>query len=228
MLILNSPSNPTGFAYTKEELAGIAKVCVKKNIIVLSDEIYDGIVFDGFKCTSIASFDGMKERTIIINGVSKRYAMTGWRMGFAAGPSDIITKMSDIQGQAVTNVTSITQKACIAAYDGTQEPVNKMVEAFCGRRNFMVEELNRMGLKCLKPQGAFYAFPSVASLFGRTLGGKRVATSNDVAEFLLVNAHVAVVPGEAFGLNGYIRLSYATSMENIKEGLKRIEKAITV
>lgn len=226
IFVLNSPSNPTGVAYTEAELKEIAKFCVKHNLLVISDEIYDGIVFDGFICNSIARFEGMKERTVIINGVSKRYAMTGWRMGFAAGPAALITKMTDIQGQAVTNVTSITQKACIAAYDGTQEPVEKMVEAFLERRNFMIDRLNKIGLKCLKPSGAFYAFPSVKNLIGKMLGGKKMNSSADIAEYLLANAHVATVPGEAFGIDGFIRLSYATSLDNIKEGLDRIERAL--
>jgi len=227
VLILNSPSNPTGSAYTKEELKEIANICIKHDTVVISDEIYDGIVFDGFKCTSIATFDGMKERTVIINGVSKRFAMTGWRMGFAAGPAPLISKMSDIQGQAVTSVTSITQKACVAAYDGPAEPIQKMVGAFCERRNHMVERLNKMGLKCTLPEGAFYAFPNVTSLYGKKIGDFKIKTSADVSEAFLVNAHVATVPGEAFGLSGHIRLSFATSMENIKKGLARIEKAIS-
>lgn len=225
LLILNTPSNPTGFAYTKDELNDIAALCKKHGIMVISDEIYDGIVFDGFRPLSIAGFEGMKGLTVVINGVSKRFAMTGWRMGFAAGPKELITKMTDIQGQAVTNVTSITQKAAIAAYDGTQEPVKKMVSAFCERRNYMVDRLNKMGLKCLRPQGAFYAFPNISAI--KNLTGKGLSNSNDVSEYLLENAHVATVPGEAFGLEGFVRLSYATSMKNIEEGMNRIEKAIS-
>lgn len=226
LLILNSPSNPTGFAYTETELKEIASFCVKHNIIVLSDEIYDAIVFDGFKCRSIACIEGMKERTVMINGVSKKFAMTGWRMGFAAAPAELIGKMTDIQGQAITNVTSITQKACVAAYDGPKEPVERMVRAFRERRDYMIERLNRIGLRCGRPNGAFYAFPNVSDHFGRTLNGKKFEYSADISEYLLTNAHVATVPGDSFGLDGYIRLSYATSMENIEEGLNRIEKAL--
>ncbi len=226
VLILNTPSNPTGAAYTKEELGEIAHVCVRRDILVISDEIYDSIVFDGFKCTSLARFDGMRGRTIIINGVSKRFAMTGWRVGFAAAPAELVAKMAIIQGQALSNVTSISQKAAVAAYDGGTADVEKMVAAFCERRNFIVKRLNELGLKCRTPEGAFYAFPNVESLFGKTLGGKKMSSSASVSEYLLESAHVATVPGSAFGLEGFIRLSFATSMENIKEGLNRIEKAI--
>ncbi len=226
LLILNSPSNPTGAAYTKEDLGEIAKVCVRHNIMVISDEIYDSVVFNNFKCTSIAKFEGMRDRTIVVNGVSKKFAMTGWRVGFAAAPAELVAKMAIIQGQAVTNATSISQKAAVAAYDGGNADVETMVAAFCERRNFIVKRLNEIGLKCRTPEGAFYAFPNVEILFGKTLDGKKIASSADVSEFLLGNAHVATVPGSAFGLEGFIRLSFATSMENIKEGLDRIEKAI--
>lgn len=223
ILILNSPSNPTGMIYTDDELREIAKFCVKHDLLVISDEIYDHIVFDGRICKSIACFDGMKGRTLVINGVSKRYAMTGWRMGFAAGPAELIAKMAIIQGQAITNVTSITQKACIAAYDGPQEPVAKMNTAFLERRNFMAAELNKIpGLKCTVPDGSFYVFPNVSALFGKTLGQRKIANAGDLSEYLLEAAHVATVPGTAFGCDGYIRISFATSMENIKEGLKRM------
>jgi aspartate aminotransferase len=217
LLILNSPSNPTGMAYSEAELKDIAAVCRDAGICVLSDEIYDGIVFDGFKCRSIATFDGMKDLTIVINGTSKKFAMTGWRMGFAAGPRQLITKMTDIQGQAVTNVSSITQKAAIAAYDGPQAPVEKMVAAFRERRDYMVGRLNEMGLACARPNGAFYAFPNVTPFS---------SNSQDFSEYLLDTAHVATVPGSSFGLEGYIRLSFATSMKAIEEGLNRIQKAI--
>lgn len=227
ILILNSPSNPTGFAYTESELSEIARVCVKHNLWVISDEIYDSIVFDGFKCKSIASFDQMRDRTILVNGVSKKYAMTGWRMGFAAANKELIAHMTNIQGQAITNVTSITQKACVAAYDGPKSETDKMVNSFCERRNHIVDQLNRIGLKTLKPEGAFYAFPNVSHLFGKTLGGKRINSSSDFSEFLLEKANVATVPGSAFGTEGYIRLSYATSMEKIKEAVTRIEKTIS-
>jgi aspartate aminotransferase len=226
ILVLNSPSNPTGFAYTEAELSEIARVCVKHNLWVISDEIYDGIVFDGFKCRSIAAFEGMKERTILVNGVSKKYAMTGWRMGFAAANKELIAHMTNIQGQAITNVTSITQKACIAAYDGPRIEIDKMVKAFCERRNYIVDQLNRIGMKTLKPEGAFYAFPNVSHFFGKKFGGMNINSSSDFSEFLLAKANVATVPGSAFGTEGFIRLSYATSMEKIKEAITRIEKSI--
>ncbi len=211
-------------AYTEKELREIADVCRRHDFWVISDEIYDGIVFDGFKCKSLATFDGMRNKTVIINGVSKRFAMTGWRMGFAAAPAPLIAKMAMIQGQALTNVTSITQKASIAAYDGPQDVVDEMVKAFCERRDVMIGGLNKIGLSCVSPDGAFYAFPNVTSLFGRTISGKKIESSSDVSELLLEHAHVATVPGSAFGLEGFIRLSFATSMKNINEGLARIGK----
>lgn len=213
ILVLNSPSNPTGMAYAEDETAAIAEFCLKHNLWIISDEIYDGIVFDGFRCKTMAAF--AKEKTVVVNGVSKKFAMTGWRMGFAAAPAMLIAKMTDIQGQMITSVTSITQKACVAAYDGPQDEIQKMVAAFCERRNVMIGGLNAIGLPCKKPHGTFYAFPSVKSL------GRKSA---DVAETLLTDAHVATVPGEAFGTEGFIRLSFATSMEKIKEGLGRIQK----
>jgi aspartate aminotransferase len=227
LVILNSPSNPTGEAYSAEELKALTGICAKHDLLVLSDEIYDGIVFDNFNCVSIASFDGMKERTIVINGVSKKYAMTGWRMGFAAAPKALISQMDTIQGQAATCVTSITQKAAVAAYNGSQEEVKRMVSEFQKRRDYMVLHLNNLdGISCNKPAGTFYAFPNVTKLLNKTFGGRKITSSAELAEYLLEKARVATVPGEAFGINGYIRLSYATSLENIKEGIERIKKAL--
>jgi len=224
ILILNSPSNPTGAAYTENEIKKLAAICIRHNLFVISDEIYDGIVFDGFRCKSIASVNGMKELAVIVNGVSKRYAMTGWRMGFAAAQGSFIAKMGEIQGQSTTCVTSFTQKATIAAYDSPQDKLNEMLHAFNERRNYMIDRLNKMGLKCERPQGAFYAFPDVSGILGKTLGGKKMEHASDISKYWLETAHVATVPGEAFGLDGYIRLSYATSLENITEGLNRIER----
>ncbi|MBI2974019.1 MAG: pyridoxal phosphate-dependent aminotransferase [Deltaproteobacteria bacterium] len=227
LVILNSPSNPTGEAYSAEELKALAGICVKYELWVLSDEIYDGIVFDDFNCRSIASFNGMKERTIVVNGVSKKYAMTGWRMGFASAPKALISQMDTIQGQAATCVTSITQKASVAAYNGPQEEAGRMTLEYQKRRDYMVEHLNHLdGITCNKPAGTFYVFPNVAKLLNRTFGGRKITSSAELAEYLLEKAHVATVPGEAFGINGYIRLSFATSLENIKEGIERIKKSL--
>lgn len=218
MFIMNSPSNPSGMAYDKNELEKIAQVCVKNNLWVLSDEIYDAIVFDGFKCVSIATLHGMKERTIVVNGVSKKFAMTGWRMGYSAAPRELTAHMDTIQGQSATCVTSITQKACVAAYNGDQSVVKNMTAKFEERRNYIVERLNNIkGIKCAKPNGSFYVFPDVSGVN---------KNDSELAKELLDKAHVAVVPGEAFGTKGHIRISFATSFENIKEGMDRIEKCV--
>lgn len=227
--ILNSPSNPTGAAYTREELEALAKIIVKKGIICVSDEIYEKIVYDGFQHVSIASFgEEIKNRTIVVNGASKAYAMTGWRMGFSAGPKEWISAMSKIQGQVTSNVCSITQKACVEAYRGPQDTVGKMVIEFKKRRNYIVDRLNHIpGITCLKPLGAFYVFPNISALLGKkTPTEKKITTSAELASYLLEDYKVAVVSGEGFGAEGYMRLSYATSMENIKKGLDRIEEAV--
>lgn len=227
--ILNSPSNPTGSAYTPAELKQLAKVITKHNILCISDEIYEHITYDKFEQISIASLSKkMKDLTIIVNGVSKAYSMTGWRMGFAAGPAEIIKAMSKVQGQSTSNITSITQKACVAAYNGPQKPVKDMVKQFKKRRDYIVKRFNQFeGISCYNPQGAFYVFPNITGLFGKTTPKRnKIKSSADFAKYLLDDYQVAVVPGDGFGLEGYMRLSYATSMENIKEGLNRIEKAI--
>lgn len=227
--ILNSPSNPTGAAYAKSDLEGLAKVLVKHGIICITDEIYEKIIYDGFEQISIASLsDEMKNLTIVVNGASKVYSMTGWRMGFAAGPKAVIAAMSKVQGQVTSNINSMTQKACIEAYNGSQDAVPKMVAAFKERREVIVNKLNNInGITCFNPQGAFYVFPNIQALFGKkTPQGKAIGCSSDFASYLLEEYKVAVVPGEGFGADGYMRLSYATSMENIKKGLDRIEEAV--
>ncbi len=227
LLILNSPSNPTGMIYSQDELKAIAEICIKNDIVVISDEIYNKIVYGDMSCPSIALVDGMKERTIVVNGASKAYAMTGWRVGYAAGPKEVISKMGIVQGQALTSITSITQKAAIAAHSGPQDVVGKMVSEFQKRRDYVINRLNSIkGISCLNPDGAFYAFPNVTGLIGKTFGNKKIESSNDLSEYLLEEAHVATVPGEAFGVDGFVRLSYATSMEELKEGLDRIEKTL--
>jgi aspartate aminotransferase len=226
--ILNSPSNPTGLAYDRKTLEEIAAVAVKHRIYVISDEIYEKLVYDGFTHTSIASLNPeIKELTIVVNGVSKSHAMTGWRIGFAAGPTDVIKAMANIQSQSTSNPASISQKAALEALRGPQDFLPVMNAEFDKRRKYMVERLNQMkGVSCTLPVGAFYAFPNVSKLYGRSAGGKTVKNSADLAAYLLETAKVALVSGDSFGADAYIRLSYATSMEIIKKGMDRIEEAV--
>jgi len=227
-LILNSPSNPTGSAYTKGELEWIAEIAISRNFFVISDEIYEKIVYDGFEFISIASLgEEIKKRTIIVHGVAKTYAMTGWRIGYAAGPEEIISAMSNIQSQSTSNPTSISQKASVEALIGPQEEVAKMVSAFSQRRNYIVDRLNKIpGVSCFNPAGAFYAFPNFSPYYGKSYQEKKISNSTNLADFFLDVARVAVVPGIEFGADPFERLSYATSMENIKEGVNRIEEAL--
>ena len=227
-LIINSPSNPTGSAYTKKELEKIAEIAISKNFFVISDEIYEKIVYDGFEFTSIASLsEEMKKRTIIVHGVAKTYAMTGWRIGYTAGSEEIISAMNNIQSQSTSNPTSIAQKASVEALIGPQNEVDKMVSAFAQRRNYIVDHLNKIpGVSCYKPVGSFYVFPNFSSYYGKSYQGKKIENSTHLADFFLDVAKVAVVPGVEFGADPFERLSYATSMENIKEGLDRIEEAL--
>ena len=226
--ILNSPCNPTGAAYEREELEGLAEVILQEGIFVISDEIYEKIVFDGFRFTSIASLSSdVKNRTVIVHGTSKTYAMTGWRIGFTAGPADLIKAMTNIQSQSTSNPTSIAQKAATRALTGPQEPVAVMVDVFHDRRNLIVDRLNAIkGVSCLKPQGAFYVFPDFAQFFGRSWDGKKLIGSLDLADYFLTTSHVAMVPGVSFGCEGHMRLSFATSTENIERGLDRIEEGL--
>ncbi len=227
-LILNSPSNPTGAAYSEEELKALAEVVLETGILVISDDIYEKILYNGKKFSNIASVDArLKDRVIVVNGVSKAYAMTGWRIGYAAGPREVIAAATDLQSQNTSNPTSIAQKASVAALNGDPAVVDAMVAEFQKRRDVITAGLNAVpGISCLLPEGAFYVFPNVAGLFGRTWRGKALESSTDVTEFLLEEANVAVVPGGAFGDDRFIRLSYATSMKNIEEGLRRIAKAV--
>lgn len=227
-LILNSPSNPTGTAYTKEKLERIAEIALSHNFFVISDEIYEKIIYDGFKFISIASLgEEIKKKTIIVHGVAKTYAMTGWRIGYTAGPEEIISAMNNIQSQSTSNPTSIAQKASIEALAGSQEEVAKMVAAFEERRNYIVDRLNKMPcVSCFKPIGAFYVFPNFSSYYGKSYEGKKISNSTELADYFLGVARVAVVPGVEFGADPFERLSYATSMEDIKEGLNRIEESL--
>ncbi|MGE5855655.1 MAG: pyridoxal phosphate-dependent aminotransferase [Syntrophaceae bacterium] len=227
-IILNSPSNPTGLAYDRKTLEEVAAVALKHRVYVISDEIYEKLVYDGFEHVSIASLGKeIKDLTIVVNGVSKSHSMTGWRIGFAAGPKDVITAMANIQSQSTSNPTSISQKAAVEALRGPQEFIATMNAEFDKPRKYMVERLNRMpGVSCLMPVGAFYAFPNVSKLYGKVANGKVIKNSSDLAGHLLEEGKVALVSGDAFGADAHIRLSYATSPENITKGLDRIEAVI--
>jgi len=227
-LVLNSPSNPTGSAYTKKELEKIAEVAISHKFFVISDEIYEKIVYDGFEFRSIASLgEEIKGRTIIVHGVAKTYAMTGWRIGYTGGPEEIISAMSNIQSQSTSNPTSISQKASVEALIGPQEEVKKMVSAFTERRNYIVDRLNEIsGVSCFKPTGAFYVFPNFSEYFGKSYQGKKISNSTELADYFLDVAKVAVVPGVEFGADPFERLSYATSMKDIREGIDRIAEAL--
>ena len=227
-VIINSPSNPTGAVYTQAELVELVEVFVKNDVLAISDDIYEKILYDGISFANMATVNAdMKERTVVVNGVSKSHAMTGWRIGYAAGPVEIIAAATKLQSQNTSNPTSIAQKAAVEALNGDQAIVEAMVKEFEKRRNVMVDRLNAIpGITCMTPQGAFYVFPEIAGLLGRKYGGKVLATSSDVAAWLLDEANVAVIPGGEFGQDDHIRLSYATSMSNIEKGLKRIRDAI--
>jgi len=227
-LIINSPSNPTGVTYTREELKELADVIAESSALVISDDIYEKIRYDGTSFTNMAMLnDEMRNRTVVVNGVSKSYAMTGWRIGYAAGPEEIISAATDYQSQNTSNPTSIAQKAAVQALKGNQESVSIMVGEFMKRRDVMVNFLNDIqGVTCMKPQGAFYVFPNVSRLYGKTFNGRKILSSADLSEYLLDAANVAVVPGMPFGSDNHIRLSYATSMTNIEKGLERIKKAL--
>jgi aspartate aminotransferase len=227
-LVINSPSNPTGSTYSKKELEKIAEIAISHNLFVISDEIYEKILYDGFEFKSIASLnDEIKKRTIIVHGVAKTYAMTGWRIGYTAGSEEIISAMNNIQSQSTSNPTSIAQKASVEALNGPQREVDKMVSAFAQRRNYVVDRLNKIeGVSCYKPVGAFYVFPNFSSYYGKSYQGKKITNSTILADFFLDVARVAVVPGVEFGADPFERLSFATSMENIEEGLNRIEEAL--
>ncbi|MDO7786201.1 pyridoxal phosphate-dependent aminotransferase [Desulforamulus aquiferis] len=229
VFLLNSPSNPTGGVYSREELAALGDVLLENNLTIVSDEIYEKLMYDGLEHVSIASISPeLKENTVVINGVSKAYAMTGWRIGYAAAPAPVAKAITDLQSHSTSNPTSIAQAASVAALNGPQEPVAAMVVEFVKRRDYMLERLNAIpGVTCPKPGGAFYLYPNVSSYFGKVYQGTPVNNATDMANLLLEVAEVAVVPGIAFGGDDFIRLSYATSMENIKEGIDRIEKFLS-
>jgi|TARA_B100002051_G_scaffold31972_1_gene24807 aspartate aminotransferase len=221
-IIINSPSNPTGSCYTKNELTELSKILLKnKKIYILSDDIYEHITYDNFKFFTIAQINALKDRTLTMNGVSKSYSMTGWRIGYGAGPKEIIKAMAKIQSQSTTNPSSISQAAAVEALNGTQDFIKIRSNSFKERRDFVVESINNIkGLSCLNPNGAFYIFPNCKNLLGKKT---KLKTDKDFVEKLLEKAEVAVVQGSAFGLDGYFRISYATSMDNLKKAMERIK-----
>ena len=225
-VILNSPSNPTGACYTEQEIRNLAQVLRRNpHVSVLSDDIYEHIIYDNFKFFTIAQIPELKNKVVTMNGVSKSYAMTGWRIGYAAGEKEIIKAISKIQSQSTSNPSSISQAAAAEALNGTQDFISIRSKSFQERRDFVVSSLNDIdGINCLKPDGAFYVFPSCKGLIGKKdKSGKKLETDTDFVKSLLENNNVAVVQGSAFGLDGYFRVSYATSMEKLKVAMERIK-----
>ncbi len=226
-LILNTPSNPTGMVYSESELAAIAEVVKKHDLFVISDEIYEHLIYDMERPRSIATIDGMKDRTIVVNGVSKTFAMTGWRIGYTAANEEITSLMANVQSHYTSNPNSIAQVAALAALTGPMDSVIEMKKAFNERRLYMVERMNKIpGVSCIKPEGAFYVMMNISALKGKKIDGKTIETSDDFAGAFLEKELVAVVPCSGFGNDNFVRWSYATSMDNIKKGLDRLEKFI--
>ncbi len=227
-VIINSPSNPSGVAYSPAEMEKLAGVILRKKVLAISDDIYEKILYDDRSFANVASVDpAVAGMTVVVNGLSKSHAMTGWRIGYAAGPAEIIAAVTKLQSQNTSNPNSIAQKAAVEALNGDQSVVGEMVREFEKRRNVIVERLNTIpGISCMVPQGAFYVFPSIGGLLGSKHGGKVLATSADVAAWLLEEADVAVIPGGEFGHDDHIRLSYATSMAQIEKGTDRIRDAV--
>ena len=227
-LVLNSPSNPTGSGYDKEELEALAECALKHKLLIVSDEIYERIVFDEFEAVSIASLGAeVQKNCVVINGVSKSFAMTGWRIGYLAAQPDIVQQVSKYQGQSTSNPTSISQAAAVEALLGPQDEVKRMVQEFKRRRDVALNLLSKIpGVSCYCPVGAFYTFPNFSAYYGKQYAGKTVNGSIELAQYLLEEAKVALVPGIAFGSDLHARISYATSMANIEQGLSRIAKAL--
>lgn len=225
-IILNNPSNPTGMLYSREELEGLMDVCVRHDLYVIDDEIYCSLVYDGAEFVSIPSLgEEIKERCILINGVSKSYAMTGWRIGYACANSKIAKVMSNYLSHSTGSPCAVSQKAALAALKGSQDEVEQMRQAFEQRRNYIVERMNQIpGISCIKPEGAFYVMMNLEQIIGKTLYGVTITDDDVFADLFLKKGLVAVVPSSGFGIPNFVRWSYATSMENIKEGLDRLEK----
>ena len=229
MVLINSPSNPSGAVYSREELAALGEVALERGLYVLSDEIYEKLVYDGAEHVSMAQLSPeLKARTIIVNGVSKTYAMTGWRIGYAAGPRDVIGLMDKAQSQTVSHPSSISQRASVAALEGPQEVVEEMRLEYDRRRRFVVDRLNGLdGVTCALPLGAFYVYPDVSSYFGLGTADRVLADVTDLCDYLLDEARIACVPGPGFGTRAHFRLSYATSMENLHRAMDRLGGALT-
>lgn len=228
-LMLNNPSNPTGMIYSADELRAIADVCVKHDLYILADEIYYQLIYDGIEFTSISSLgDEVKERTLLVNGVSKSYAMTGWRVGYCAANKTLAKIMSNFLSHSTGAPSTISQWASVEALTGPQEGIETMRLAFLERRDYIVKRINSIpGVSCIVPNGAFYVMMNIEQLIGKTLGGKLIENDDDFAVALLEKALVAVVPCSGFGMNNFVRWSYAASMENIEKGLDRLEKFVT-
>ena len=228
LLVLNTPSNPTGSVYSTEELRALGDVLEDTSVGVISDEIYQRISYSGPSPSFVAAVPALAGRTVLINGASKSYSMTGWRIGFAAGPAPVIKAMAGIQSHSTSNATSVAQYAAVEAFQGPQNAVEAMARAFKERRDVIVGLLNAIpGIHSAVPEGAFYAFPNVQGVLGRSMGGQMINSSLDLANYLLEKAYVATVPGEAFGTPGYLRLSYACGMDAIHVGLTRIKETLT-
>lgn len=227
-IILNSPSNPTGAVYSSDDLKAVAELAIKRNIVVITDDIYDSIRFDGKGPENVASLvPEAKANTLIVNGVSKTYAMTGWRIGYMAGPEAVVKAATKIQSQSTSNPNSIAQKAAVAALTGPQDCVKKMCAAFKERKDFVMERLNAMpGVNCVVPGGAFYVFPDLSSYYGAQFSGKAIEGSLDLADYLLDAVKLAAVPGIAFGDDRFVRFSYAADITTLKEGMDRLERAL--
>ncbi|HTU02683.1 MAG TPA: pyridoxal phosphate-dependent aminotransferase [Candidatus Sulfotelmatobacter sp.] len=228
LLVLNSPSNPSGAALNREELEGIAALARERDFLIMADETYEALVYDGFQHVSVASLgEDAYRRTVLVNSMSKAYAMTGWRIGYTAAAPEIITAMDGLQSQMTSNPSSISQKAAAVALTGTQEPTRQMRDEFAKRRRLILDRLTSMpGVTCGRPEGAFYVFPNVSALFGKRGGGKVVTNSTEFSAYLLEAARIAVVPGVEFGSDAHIRISYATSTANIEQGMARMAEAV--
>jgi len=225
-IILNSPSNPTGACYSESDILELSKILIKhSHVYILSDDIYEHVVYEGFKFFTIAQIKELKGRVLTMNGVSKAYSMTGWRIGYAAGPKDIIKAIAKIQSQSTTNPSSISQAAAVEALNGKQDFIKERAKSFQERRDFVVSSLNQIeGIECLNPDGAFYVFPSCKALIGKKdPNGNVINNDTDFVKSLLEHSGIAVVQGSAFGLEGFFRISYATSMENLKKALDKIK-----
>lgn len=227
VFLFNSPSNPTGATYTPEEVQALARVLVDKDIITVSDEIYEKITFDGVKHYSIAQYPGMKEKTVVINGLSKAYSMTGWRVGYAAGPKTIIDLAANLQSHSTSNACSVSQKAATAALTGPQDEIEMMARKFEERRNLVMNEVASVkDIVCPLPGGAFYIFFDVSKFYGKSFNGTAINSSADMCTYLLAEENIGLVPGDAFGNDNCVRMSFACSDENIIEGIKRLKRGL--